>query len=236
MKEFRMFFRTLLIQSLVNYRWMQGNAYLYALSRNTGSKGREIPFFNAHPWLAPAIIGLVENLKEKAEYNEEQESRMRLRWMGALGAVGDGVIWSTLRPLFVLGGLFVLAMEPEFFWVVPVVFLFVSFLIRWLAFKRGLQGESHLVAALEKINPPRILYFGRSILPTLGLAVAGFLVTGLLYQHLALLDPKEQMVAVLLVVCGGAGVASLRSKTGAKLIFYGTAAAAVLWECSHLWL
>ena len=156
----RLYLRSLFIQALVNYRWMQGNAFRYILRRNRVENSTAIPFFNTHPWLAPGVIGLLAKMRAEHADAREQE-RVRLRWMGTLGAVGDGVFWSVYRPVAIGVALLLLFWQPSLFWLVPLLFWCFSLLVRWQVLRSGRRGEEAFFLWLERMHPQQIMHLGR---------------------------------------------------------------------------
>ena len=126
------FFRSFLIQSSWSFERMQSLGFFYSIVpairaiHKTEDKFKEacrrhLEFFNTNPYMAPAIIGASIRLEEDGASDEDIKG-LKSALMGAYGALGDSLFWSSLRPLAaVCGVIFALL---GFVWA-PVVFLVV---------------------------------------------------------------------------------------------------------------
>jgi mannose/fructose/N-acetylgalactosamine-specific phosphotransferase system component IID len=100
---------------------------------------RHLGSFNAHPCLAPLAVGALARLEAEGR-DDAVIRRFRDALTGALGAVGDRLIWSGWRPFCLLAGVtaYSLGAGP---WTAVLLFLVPynvgQVLLRAWAFRRG---------------------------------------------------------------------------------------------------
>ena len=111
----RLLVRSLFVQGSINERTLIGSGFSWALlppSRSTGREGTEaeavVPgpeeSFNSHPYLTPLALGATA--RARADGMPSTELRSFLTALRSpLGSLGDRLIWSTWRPLCLLGAL-----------------------------------------------------------------------------------------------------------------------------------
>lgn len=127
------FFRSFLIQSSWNFERMQSLGFFYSIApairaiHKTEDKfneacRRHLEFFNTNPYMASAIIGASIRLEEDGASDEDIKG-LKSALMGAYGALGDSLFWSSLRPLAAVCGVTFALLG--FVWAAPVVFLVV---------------------------------------------------------------------------------------------------------------
>lgn len=103
------FFRSFLIQSSWSFERMQSLGFFYSVVpaikaiHKTEDKLKEacrrhLEFFNTNPYMAPAIIGAIIKLEEDGASDDDIKG-LKSALMGAYGALGDSLFWSSLRPL-----------------------------------------------------------------------------------------------------------------------------------------
>ena len=126
------FFRSFLIQSSWSFERMQSLGFFYSIVpairaiHKTEDKFKEacrrhLEFFNTNPYMAPAIIGATIRLEEDGA-SDDDIKRLKNALMGAYGALGDSLFWSSLRPLAAVSG--VIFALLGFLWA-PGVFLVI---------------------------------------------------------------------------------------------------------------
>lgn len=126
------FFRSFLIQSSWSFERMQSLGFFYSVApairaiHKTEDKFKEacrrhLEFFNTNPYMAPAIIGAIIRLEEDGASDDDIKG-LKSALMGAYGALGDSLFWSSLRPLAAVSG--VIFALLGFVWA-PVVFLVI---------------------------------------------------------------------------------------------------------------
>lgn len=157
------------MQSLINYPLMQGNGYTFA-TKSASAEPTDIPYFNTHPWLASGFVGLISRSAPNARSDEE----MRLAWMGTLGAVGDGLFWSVLKPASIVASMLLLVLGgPHWFWLIPLLYWGLSMLIRLRAFRAGRRGEAALMEWVRSLQAQRWIGVGTQILGRVAMAGSG---------------------------------------------------------------
>ncbi|MDQ5985325.1 MAG: mannose PTS system EIID component [Syntrophus sp. SKADARSKE-3] len=147
----KIFFRSLLIQSSLNFRRMQNLGFVYALMpmarrKNGAIQGpsdlmqRHLVFFNTHPYMSASIIGSVVRLEEDPALDQDGDVVVRLKktMMGPYAAIGDTFFWGALRPFAAI--IAVTAVLQGALWA-PIVFLAIyepfHIWIRWKGFLEG---------------------------------------------------------------------------------------------------
>lgn len=165
----RHFWRSIWIQALINYPLMQGNGYAFA-TKSSDQDPVDIPYFNTHPWLASGFVGLIT----RDQRSERSDEELRLAWMGTLGAVGDGLFWSVLKPAAIAASMLMLVFAGRsWFWVIPVVYWFFSLLLRVQAFRAGRRSEVALLEWIRGLNAQRWIGTGTQILARFAMAGSG---------------------------------------------------------------
>ena len=105
-----MAFRSMFLQASFNYERMQACGWAFSMlpglvkfykDDKEGLKNalkRHMEFFNTHPFLVTAILGLVLAMEEKKE-DPEVIRALKVALMGPLGGIGDAIFWFTLIPI-----------------------------------------------------------------------------------------------------------------------------------------
>ena len=117
---FKVFLRSFLIQAVWNYQSMQSIGFCFALSP-VGKKlfrsneqrkefyNRHLNFFNAHPYFSSFALGAITKIEEELSNKENPDyeiiSRFKNALIGPLGAIGDQLVWATIKPTSILIGL-----------------------------------------------------------------------------------------------------------------------------------
>lgn len=181
-------FRGLFVQSCWNFENYQGVGFAYALnlpalppgSDETEMKAvyeRHMKYFNTNPYMAGLIVGGVVRLEEErltGHATIEQIETFKRDLMAALGALGDSLIWGTLRPFAgLLGVMAALIYESP----APLVFLLIyngaTLWIRVAGIRNGYAYGSEILQYLKRLNLQRkifwlnglILFAAGSLLP-----------------------------------------------------------------------
>jgi len=109
----KIFARCFLIQGSWNYQSLLGLGFCYAaipilkrLSFSDEEKvkfnQRHIQFFNSHPYFAGYCLGAIAKLEEDALKKEWVDERsialFKERLVGPLGAIGDRLFWTNIKP------------------------------------------------------------------------------------------------------------------------------------------
>lgn len=105
-----MAFRSMFLQASFNYERMQACGWAFSLLPGLkkiykedpvefkNSLKRHMEFFNTHPFLVSAMMGLVLAMEEKKE-DPEIIRALKVAMMGPLGGIGDAIFWFTLIPI-----------------------------------------------------------------------------------------------------------------------------------------
>jgi PTS system mannose-specific IID component len=107
----RMYLRLFAFQGSWNYETMVGAGLAYVLGpvlravhgREEADRAalRHARFFNAHPYLAGVAAGALARMEAEGVEHEVQ-SRFKVALRGALGALGDQLVWAGWRPFCLL--------------------------------------------------------------------------------------------------------------------------------------
>ncbi len=102
---FRIFLRSLTIQTSFNFYRMQSLGFAFSLlpltrqecdpQRRSASLMRHLEMFNTHPYLTGLVIGSVVRLEEDGD--TEAADHLKKAVMGPYAAIGDPFFWGALR-------------------------------------------------------------------------------------------------------------------------------------------
>jgi PTS system mannose-specific IID component len=232
----RIFLRSLLVQSSWNFAGMQNLGFYYmtwpALARRPlapdergRAAARHLKNFNTHPYFAGLVAATVLQSEERGAGDDAVESLKR-SLMCALGAVGDEFFWASLRPFAALIALpAALAGAPWAPLLMLVVYNVPHLLVRGWGIAAGLRGGSAVVGLLQRRPLSRAL-------PVLGAASAGL--TGLVLGATAFdpswgLLPGRGLISIGVALAAFlALVAAVRRGVGEGRLLAGLAALAAL--------
>lgn len=150
---------------------------LYSGEALAAALRRHLEFFNTHPFLAKAIMGIIIAMEEKkangADIPEGTISGVKVGLIGPLAGVGDPIFWGTLRPMLAALGAGIavsgsVAGPLLFFVLFNAIRLFVNYYGVMYGYEKGTELVTEIGGA--KI---RYLTEGASVL---GLFVMGALV------------------------------------------------------------
>lgn len=159
----KVFLRSFGIQGSWNFETLLGYGFAYALLPALRAVYRDRPreleaalarhagLFNSHPYMAPVALGAVARLEVEGRPPEVIE-RFKAAVRGALGGLGDRMIWAGWRPVCVLSALALfLAGAP--WWIAVLLFLLVynagHVALRVWAFRLGWREGTGIAAALK---------------------------------------------------------------------------------------
>ncbi len=96
-------------------------------ARRSAFINRHLNFFNAHPYFSSFALGAIAKV-EYDLYQEENDDfykldRLKNALIGPLGAIGDQLVWATIKPASILIGMLGVMLLPEFH--VKIIFLVV---------------------------------------------------------------------------------------------------------------
>ena len=159
----RVFFRSFAIQGSWNFETLVGYGFAFALlpvlravyrdrpDDLARAVGRHARVFNTHPYLSPLALGAVARLEAEGKPPEVID-RFKAAVRGALGGLGDRLVWAGWRPVCILASIaLLLAGAP--WWTVVVGFLAVYNIghvaLRGWAFRVGWEGGTGIAATLR---------------------------------------------------------------------------------------
>jgi len=137
-----MFFRSFLIQAVWNYQSMLSIGFCFALNpvakklfkdrqKRIEFYNRHLNFFNAHPYFSSFALGAISRIEEdmvlegKSDY--QKLDRLKNALIGPLGAIGDQLVWATLKPASILICLLAVILIDNY--ESKIVFLFVLLIL-----------------------------------------------------------------------------------------------------------
>ena len=188
------FFRYFVIQGSWNNRSLMGSGFAFCmipLLRRRGLTGEgldavvesHMETFNAHPYLAGVALGAVAEMEDSGT-DPETIRRFKRAVQGALGGLGDLLIWGAWRPATMLLAL-VLAWAGAPPWVPAGVFLIAynggHVALRWWGYNRGLQYGRDVGARIRGAGLSRLAERAFSA----GALLLGILGGAFLVSHLA---------------------------------------------------
>lgn len=130
----RIYIRSFFIQAVWNYQNLLATGFCYALvpvakrlfeskEQRVSFLKRHMDFFNAHPYFALFAIGAIAKIEESGTSSPEKISHFKNALMGPLGAVGDKLVWATIKPASILFGLVGVIILDDLEW--KIVFLMI---------------------------------------------------------------------------------------------------------------
>jgi len=161
-----MFLRSFAIQGSWNYRTLIGGGFAFALlpalraiyrgdpEGRDAAVRRHVHIFNSHPYLVGVALGAVSEL-EAERTDPETIERFKIAVRGALGSLGDALVWAGWRPASALLGL-VLVFAGAPWWLGPLVFLLVynagHLALRAWGFRIGFRHGRRVGEVLRRAN------------------------------------------------------------------------------------
>ena len=180
--------RSYMVQTLLNFRTMQGPGNLYSLlpllprtGDTAGAVRRAAGFMNSHPVFAAYAQGaMLRRLRTGAPVADAEYNAWRESLAGPLGLVGDQLIWDRWKPLVFAAGILPVLLWPSLTtWMITALFALLLynvplFRLRVYGARRGYERGEHVLEALGDPWIPR----ARRALNRAGVVVAA-LVLGL---------------------------------------------------------
>ncbi len=188
----RVFLRSFAIQGSWNFETLVGHGFAFALlpvlrvvyrgrpADLAAAVGRHARLFNTHPYLSPLALGAVARLEAEGKSADVIE-RFKAAVRGALGGLGDRLVWAGWRPVCILAALGAFLSGVAWWAVVPgflVVYNAGHIVLRIWAFRLGWKESTGIAATLRSSwvwDAERLL---RALGPALLGACAVLLVTG----------------------------------------------------------
>jgi mannose/fructose/N-acetylgalactosamine-specific phosphotransferase system component IID len=92
---------------------------------------RHLNFFNAHPYFSSFALGAISRIEEDMVLEGKEEfikiDRLKNALMGPLGAIGDQLVWATLKPASILVCLLAVLLIDDY--ENQIIFLFVLLIL-----------------------------------------------------------------------------------------------------------
>ncbi len=139
----RTFFRLFLIQASFNYDRMIGIGMAHSMRPLVDEgdalvAGRSAQFFNAHPYMAGVAVGALARA-ERDDMSEAPVMALRNALVGALGSIGDRLIWAGALPVAAGVGLALAARLDPVVGAVTFLVLYnvVHLTLRWWGLRVG---------------------------------------------------------------------------------------------------
>lgn len=211
--------RTFFLQSTWNFERMQNLGFCYAilpaLRKIYKKEGelkeplrRHLEFFNTHPYLASAIIGVVVRMEEDVEsglVGADDVNTLKTAVMGSCGAIGDSFFWGALKPLVSIVAVLLAALG---FILAPIIFLLLYNLphvwIKIFGFYAGYSEGVQVFDRFKSLNFPALAIKAKF----LGVILSGALLAVLFHNSPAFFLSGGTMLTVasmliLFLVCYG---------------------------------
>jgi len=159
----RVFLRSFAIQGSWNFETLVGYGFAYAMlpvlravyrdrpDELARAVGRHARLFNSHPYLSPLALGAVARLEVEGKSPDVIE-RFKAAVRGALGGLGDRLVWAGWRPVCILASIALLMLGAPW-WAVVVGFLVVYNVahvgLRAWAFRLGWEESTRVASTLR---------------------------------------------------------------------------------------
>ncbi len=189
-----MFFRSFLIQAVWNYQSMLSIGFCFALApvakklfkdrqKRIEFYNRHLNFFNAHPYFSSFALGAISRVEEDMVLEGKDDyfkvDRLKNALIGPLGAIGDQLVWATLKPASILVCLLGVILIDNY--ETKIIFLFVLLVlyniphlyIRMFGIIKGYQAgyDVYKMLNIERFKTIKNVYGGLGGL-ALGIIIA----------------------------------------------------------------
>ena len=188
------FFRSFLIQAVWNYQSMLSIGFCFALTpvakklfkdreKRIAFYNRHLNFFNAHPYFSSFALGAITRVEEDMalEGNEDYSKVDRLKnaLIGPLGAIGDQLVWATLKPASILICLLAVILIDDyqtkigFLFVLLILYNIPHLYIRIFGIIKGYRAgyDVYKILNIERFKTVKNIYGGLGGL-ALGIIIA----------------------------------------------------------------
>jgi len=211
---FDIFFRSFFIQAVWNYQSMISIGFCFALApvarklfkdseRRSAFINRHLNFFNAHPYFSSFALGAIAKVEHDLVLEENDDyyklDRLKNALIGPLGAIGDQLVWATIKPASILVGLLGVMLLPGFqtkivfvvvllaLYNIPHIYIRIFGLIK--GYKAGF--EIYKLLSLDKFSTVRHIYGG-----------VGAVSLGIIFSY-SLLDSGSLDItyAIVFIIC-----------------------------------
>jgi len=235
----KVFLRSFLIQAVWNYQSMQSIGFCFALSPvgkklyNSNEKRKEfynrhINFFNAHPYFSSYALGAIAKIEEEQARKENPDydviDRFKNALIGPLGAIGDQLIWATIKPTSVLIGLigvvFIVDLQTKvyFIFLLLIIYNIPHIYIRFFGIINGYKKGFEVSKVLNAKNYEMMrdiygvsgtivlgIYIGFSLMKygSINLLDSGFFIFGAIFSYIMYQWKKSVYRSIILPIVFG---------------------------------
>ncbi len=190
----RVFWRSFFMQSVWNYRSLISVGFgmclipiLRRLYDDAPSRSaflsRHFKFFNAHPYMASYALGVSIHLEEAFASGDPDAcnklERFKQRLISILGAMGDRLFWSTIKPASLTFGVTGLVLFDDL--LVKFIWLIMAFLVYntphlYLRYRGIWEGYRQGIQVYKLLNEQRYnllyrLYYGLAVASIISVSV-----------------------------------------------------------------
>jgi mannose/fructose/N-acetylgalactosamine-specific phosphotransferase system component IID len=131
---------------------------------------RHLNFFNAHPYFSSFALGAISRVEEDMVLEGKEDyvriDRLKNALMGPLGAIGDQLVWATLKPASILvcllGVLLIKSYDTKiiFLFVLLILYNIPHLYIRIFGVIKGYQAgyEVYKILKIERFKTVKNIY------------------------------------------------------------------------------
>ncbi|MBU2483279.1 MAG: PTS system mannose/fructose/sorbose family transporter subunit IID [Proteobacteria bacterium] len=243
--RFRIFFRSLFLQSAWNFERIQNIGFLYCvfpalrmIYKNKpellhNAVKRHSGFFNTHPYMANILIGLTIALEEQVAGGDKSVSREEIEvfksnMAGPLAAIGDAFFWATWRPfcallvvavVFLYGGADDVVIKVSL-GVFLLVYNSVHIGVRYMGLKEGYGMKTKIVKKIATFKVQKLVDNVR---------IAGIVIICVIVVKYFLFDLSGAAERGFFALALAAGIFLDVKKISVTFLFYGLIIISVLY-------
>lgn len=235
------FMRSFAVQGSWNFETLVGYGFAYALlpvlrvvyrdrpEELARAVARHSRLFNTHPYLSPIALGAVARLEVEGKPADTID-RFKAAVRGALGGLGDRLVWAGWRPVCILAALGALLAGASW-WVAVIGFLVVYNVghigLRIWAFRVGWERGTGIATTLRS----SWVWDAERILRALGPALLGACAVLLLMRGTPDLEPPPApWIAVAAVAVVGGIALGGRARRPLEILLLILALTGYLWN------
>lgn len=212
----RVFLRSLLIQSSLNFWRMQNLGFTYSLIpivRKLGRNRRQVSnmltrhlrIFNTHPYMSGAVIGSVLKLEEDfcKDGNCPEADKLKKVLAGPYAAMGDSFFWGSLQPFSAIVGV---AMAIKGFLAAPLIFLLIYNPVHmWFRVKGFIDGYSKGKGGVDFVGMMNMPRMSRKVrwMSVIFLGILAYVISAV-HSHPCVSNfgiPAKIFMLVIIVLC-----------------------------------
>jgi mannose/fructose/N-acetylgalactosamine-specific phosphotransferase system component IID len=203
----RLVWRSFFIQAFWNYHNLQGSGFLFIVELLFGAsktnRMKHGDFYNGHPYFVGIPAGVVAKFRDDPQAMENIQA-FRESIISPLGAIGDTLFWTNIRPLALLFPVWLYLLHMPVYVVLSAILasLFIYNLyqvyIRWWAFREGLALGLHVCREFNMRRFTRVIsYSQKGLVFTYSLM---FLLIGWQMAEKSLIEGLTLFVLIIIMV------------------------------------